>query len=246
VTLGVLGGKVSLTAVAVTPESRPIKLQLKVERPLREQPGQQYGLQEFRGVRQHQTAEAQMLARSTYSSTNVSVMLSTWRFSASQQLPGGARVEPKVGVTLGLGRRPTLQLTKGWAIRPPVEYTRYTDEQRDYLEEIVFRAQERLGDELRFEKFKLKFNQASGPYARALRLSRKQIKGWASSENRKRQMAAARGAAAEADDEADDDEAGAAAQANPPPQAPAPAAGRTTNVGVKEMRAELQQLGYSA
>jgi hypothetical protein len=122
-----------------------------------------------------------------------------------------------------------------------------TAEQRDYLEEIVFRSPERLGDEQRFEKFKLKFNQASGPYARALRLSRKQIKGWASSENRKRQMGAARAAAAVANDEEENDDAGAAAQANPPPQAAvALAAARTTNVGVKEMRAEMRQLGYSA
>jgi hypothetical protein len=102
VTLDVSGGKVSLFAAVVTPASRPIKLQLKVARPLREQPGQQYGLQEFRGVREHQTAEAHMLARSTYTGV-VFVSLLTWRFSA-MQVPGGERVEPKVGVTIGLGR----------------------------------------------------------------------------------------------------------------------------------------------
>ena len=235
-------GKVKLHATLVTPESHPVTIRLKAHRPLREQPGQQYGLQEFRGG--HQSAEAQMVARSTYSG-RVTVSLSTWRFSA-EQLPGGERVEPKVGVSLGVGRTPTQQMGKGWAIRPPAEYSRYTTEQRNYLEEIVFQSAERLGDEQRFEKFKLKFNQASGPYARALRLSRKQIKGWASSENRKRQMGAARGAAAEADDEADDDEAGAAAQANPPPQTAAAPVARATNVGVKEMRAEMRQLGCSA
>ena len=127
-----------------------------------------------------------------------------------------------------------------------MEYSRYTAEQRDYLEEIVFRAPERLADDPRFEKFKQKFNKASGPYARALRLTRKQIKSWASSENRNRQMAAAQGAAAEADDEADEADSGAAAQASPPPQATVAAGVRTTNVGVKEMRAEMRRLGYSA
>ena len=97
VRLAVLGGKVSLTAAAVTPSSRPVKLKLKVEWPLREQPGRQYGLQPFCGVRQHQTAKAQMLARSTYSNTTVSVTLSTWRFSASQQLPRGGGSSRKLG-----------------------------------------------------------------------------------------------------------------------------------------------------
>ena len=116
------GGKVCLSTAVVTPESRPVVLKLKVLRPLREQPGQQYGLQEFRGVRLHQTADAQMLARSTYTG-RVTVSLNTWSFSA-QQLPGGERVTPRVGVTLGVGRDVPQALGKGWAIRPPVEYNR--------------------------------------------------------------------------------------------------------------------------
>ena len=184
--------------VGVTP--RAVGLSLKVRRPLA--PPKAYGLQPFKvNAALPAPAPEQLSAACGVLSGGV---------RATLHIERARRTDPlHVKLTLGSIRPKPELLGEGWAQRPPVVHTRFTTEQRAVLMEL-FEKSERPNDTQMFESFKARFSNADGPYARALRLTRAQIKSFMSTEKGRRKKAAAAGVVAAALQDgslqADDDE----------------------------------------
>ena len=110
--------------------------------------------------------------------------------------PGGRRgALPHVTLQLGVRRAAPELLAKGWAQPAPFVHTRFTAEQKALLLEL-FENPDRLNETQMHTTFIARFSDASGPYARQLRLSCAQIKSFMSKEKARRQKAAARGVVA--------------------------------------------------
>ena len=173
--------------VGVTP--RAVGLSLKVQRPLA--PPKAYGLQPFK-------VDAALPAPAPEQLSKACGVLSGGVRATLCIEPRARRTDPlRVRLTLGSIRPKPELLSEGWAQRPPVVHTRFTTEQRAVLIEL-FEKPERPNDTQMFESFKARFSSADGPYARALRLSRAQIKSFMSTEKGRRKKAAAAGVVAAA------------------------------------------------
>ena len=186
----------------------PVQLRLKVHRPLT--PLQAYGLPTFAAAAPTATASvAKLSAVCGVSSAGLQVAL---RIVADKRRGALPRVMLQIG---SVRPRPEL-LAKGWAQRPPVLHTRFTQEQRAMLVEL-FERKDRPNESQMFEMFRSRFCHADGPHARALRLTRSKIKSFMSTEKSRRQKAAVAGAvaaaledgtlAAEEGDSSDDEDA---------------------------------------
>ena len=168
--------------VGVTP--RAVGLSLKVRRPLA--PPKAYRLQPFKvNAALPAPAPEQLSAACGVLSGGVRATLRIEPRARCMDLP-------HVKLTLGSIRPKPELLGEGWAQRPPVVHTRFTTEQRAVLMEL-FEKPERPNDTQMFESFKARFSNADGPYARALRLTRAQIKSFMSTEKGRRKKAAAAG-----------------------------------------------------
>ena len=167
----------------------PVRVSLAVKRPLA--PPKAYGLQPF------QVGPAAPTLPSTQLFAVCGVL--SGRVQASLLVEPAPRRGAPARVRLQLAStRPQPQLlTAGWAQRPPVVRTRFTDEQRAMLVEL-FNKPERPNDTQMHDAFKARFSNANGPYARSLQLTRPQIKSFMSTEKARRQKAAAKGVVAEA------------------------------------------------
>ena len=147
-----------------------VDLKLLAIRPLK--PLKDYGLQRF---------QAQRLSRSEATE----VRLAT---SASQAVQLGLYMgaNARVIVSLQVMRPPPPLLEKGWAIRPPVERSNFTAEQKALLTEI-FERPDRISEVAAETEFKNKFcSRKDGPFATKYRLNKVQIKSWMSSEKARR------------------------------------------------------------
>eukprot|EP00966_Prymnesium_polylepis_P104343 2416663-Prymnesium_polylepis.1 len=158
----------------------PLRLTLEVNRPLK--PRQSYGPQAHRTMVDHKTPQAQQRAAQTVINKRINLKL----------VVGNSRRRPGyVSASLDLlAYKEPATLTRGWAIRPPQERTRFSAEQRSFLVEL-FDWPQRLNEHQAHELFKKKFTAGDGPYRRKLRLSRAQIKAFFSTEKARRLKAGA-------------------------------------------------------
>ena len=251
-------------ATAIAKAAPVMRVVLKVRRPLQ---GPTYGLARFsvlpQGVGVASIAEVRVAGGDATPDGSVCAALAI--------KAGGI-----VRLTLCVNRPPLAPLLKGWAIKPPVVRTRYTNEQKALLLEC-FNNPQRPNERNAHELFVLRFKEREGhPFARNLVMAAAKIKAWYSSEKQRRLKAVTvRFVAAEAQDEED------AGTADAPGPVAAAAVGSTTSQGggrgrgdgrygrgsggrrgrargaaagaataprvnAAEMRAEMRRLGYAA
>ena len=172
---GVVKALLRRTAIA------PLRVSVKAQRPLA--PPTPYGLQKFSVTPAAPLLpSAELRAACGVRSTGVRATLSVQ-----------AAAPPRVMLQLAVGARAAPELLgKGWAQRPPVVHTRFTAEQKALLVEL-FERPDRPNETQMFDIFQQRFGQATGAYARQLRLTRAQIKSFMSTEKGRRQKAAACG-----------------------------------------------------
>eukprot|EP00966_Prymnesium_polylepis_P250211 5784803-Prymnesium_polylepis.2 len=163
---------------------------------------------------------------------------------------GGTHVVLTLGL-LKLRRLPPEPLGKGWAIRPPATRTVLTEEQRALLVEC-FEQADRPNEAQAHERFKARFKERDGKFARSLVRSAAQIKSWFSAEKQRRQKAAVVHAAATAalDEEDGTEEAAADGRGGSGGNGGGGAAGDGGGAGkwpdVPTMRKEMGALGHAA
>jgi hypothetical protein len=171
------------------------RVTLRTRRPLI---GKQYGMQPHNAMHALSTPEARRAATATQSKA-VDVQL---RVATSES--GEARVQLK------LTARAVEQRVRGWAIRPPPSTERYSPERVAYLTELFDWPDGQLNEHQAYDLFKKQFAADDGPYRRAQRLSRAQIKAWFGSEKARRKKAGAAAALRAAlPDDAEGDQGGA-------------------------------------